>query len=104
MCEERKLVGKMVKSRYWQVVRGICILAVIMIHCPMGQSGVDQTVWLALRQFINFPVAIFIFMAGYFVKPDKVNSTYLKNRGGGYLSHSCCGAHCTLLKMPCLMM
>ena len=75
----------MVKSRYWQAVRGICILAVIMIHCPSGQSGVDQTLWLALRQIINFPVAIFIFMAGYFVKPDKVNSTYLKNRGGRLL-------------------
>ena len=70
----------MVKSRYWQAVRGICILAVIMIHCPAGDRGVDQTIWLALRQFINFPVAIFIFMAGYFVKPDKVNGIYLKNR------------------------
>lgn len=50
----------MVKSRYWQAVRGICILAVIMIHCPVGQNGLDQIVWLALRQFINFPVAIFI--------------------------------------------
>lgn len=28
----------MVKSRYWQAVRGICILAVIMIHCPVGQN------------------------------------------------------------------
>ena len=72
----------MVKSRYWQAVRGMCILAVIMIHCPMGQSCVDQMTWLAVRQLINFPVAVFIFMAGYFVKPDKVNSTYLKNRGG----------------------
>ena len=72
----------MVKSRYWQAVRGICILAVIMIHCPVGQNGLDQIVWLALRQFINFPVAIFIFMAGYFIKPEKVNADYIINRGG----------------------
>lgn len=32
------------KSKYWQAVRGICILAVIMIHCPAGQSGGDQLV------------------------------------------------------------
>lgn len=73
------------KSRYWQMIRGICILAVIMIHCPAGESGVSQTIWLALRQLINFPVAIFVFMAGYFVKAEKATMTwtYLKNRGGG---------------------
>ena len=73
----------MIKSRYWQAVRGVCILAVIMIHCPVGQNGLDQIVWLALRQLINFPVAIFIFMAGYFIKPEKVNADYIINRGGG---------------------
>ncbi len=75
----------MIKSRYWQAVRGVCILAVIMIHCPVGQNGLDQIVWLALRQLINFPVAIFIFMAGYFIKPEKVNADYIINRGGGRL-------------------
>lgn len=72
----------MAKSRYWQAVRGICILAVIMIHCPIGQNALDQIVWLALRQLINFPVAVFIFMAGYFIKPEKVNADYIINRGG----------------------
>ena len=72
------------KSRYWQMIRGICILAVIMIHCPTGESREAQTIWLVLRQLINFPVAVFIFMAGYFVKPEKVTMRwgYLKNRGG----------------------
>lgn len=32
------------KSKYWQAVRGICILAVIMIHCPSGQSGENVNV------------------------------------------------------------
>ena len=30
--------SKKTKSQYWQMVRGICILAVIMIHCPSGQN------------------------------------------------------------------
>ena len=34
----------MIKSRYWQAVRGVCILAVIMIHCPVGQNGVMSNV------------------------------------------------------------
>ena len=75
------------KSQYWQIVRGICILAVIMIHCPTGRShtNLDYTVWIVLRQFINFPVAIFIFLAGYFMTPEKVQGdykTFFFKRGG----------------------
>ena len=92
------------KSKFWQAVRGICILAVIMIHCPAGQSGINQAVWIVVRQIINFPVAIFVFMAGYFVKPDKVNRIYLKKRGGDCLSRFYYGAQFILLKMFCLMM
>ena len=69
------------RSKYWQAVRGFCVLAVIMIHCPVGEGNMQQTAWLAFRQLINFPVAILIFMAGYFVKPEKVDFTYLKKRG-----------------------
>ena len=54
----------MKKQQYWQMVRGICILAVVMIHCPQGTADLDQIVWLGIRQIINFPVALFIFMAG----------------------------------------
>jgi surface polysaccharide O-acyltransferase-like enzyme len=75
------------KNQYWQVVRGICILAVIMIHCPTGQgySNIDYNIWMVLRQVINFPVAIFIFLAGYFVNSEKVKQNlllYIANRGG----------------------
>lgn len=65
----------MKKSEYWQCIRGICILAVIMIHCPSGHE-----IWLGIRQLINFPVAVFIFMAGYFVNPQKVDKQWLKKR------------------------
>ena len=83
--EENERVNN--KSQYWQVVRGICILAVIAIHCPQGTDE-NLFTWLGIRQLINFPVALFIFMAGYFVKPWKVDITWLKNRGGvGCLYH-----------------
>lgn len=78
----------MKKQQYWQMIRGICILAVMMIHCPQGTSGLDQTVWLGIRQIINFPVAVFIFMAGYFVNLSKVNKNWLKIRGGGALTYT----------------
>lgn len=81
---ERKVTNK---SQYWQMVRGICILAVIMIHCPSGQNytDIDYIAWIVLRQFINFPVAMFIFLAGYFVTPEKTQGDYkifLFKRGG----------------------
>lgn len=58
--------------------RGICILAVVMIHCPSGQNYTDKdyTAWIVLRQFINFPVAMFIFLVGYFVTPEKTQGDY----------------------------
>lgn len=78
------------KSEYWQAIRGVCILVVIMIHCPTGQefTPTDTYAWLILRQFINFPVALFIFMAGYFVNVDKAQHntrSYALNRGGRLL-------------------
>lgn len=78
------------KSQYWQMIRGICILAVIMIHCPnaIGLSTGEFSVWMVLRQLINFPVALFVFMAGYFVNMDKIEKdscAYLLNRGGRLL-------------------
>lgn len=81
-----------VKERYWQIIRGLCILAVIMIHCPSGtQYGTESLefkAWLAFRQIINFPVAIFVFMAGYFVNIEKCTNkpySFLSKRGGRLL-------------------
>lgn len=81
------------------MVRGICILAVIMIHCPTGQNYtvLDYNGWIILRQFINFPVAMFIFLAGYFMTSEKTQGdykTFLYKRGGvrlllPYLVWSC---------------
>lgn len=75
------------KNDFWQIVRGVCILAVILIHCPSGGSygSIETSVWLILRQFINFPVAIFFFMSGYFTNIQKCLQNpgkYILIRGG----------------------
>lgn len=60
------------KREYWQSIRGICILAVVLIHSLGGFDystgyGVE---FVILRQIINFAVATFVFIAGYFVNVD----------------------------------
>ena len=76
------------KELKWQMVRGICILAVILIHCPNAIDYPYQSPefisWISIRQLINFPVAVFIFLAGFFTKPEKVNKirNYYHTRGG----------------------
>lgn len=64
----------MVKSTYWQSIRGICILAVVLIHALGGYNYVDDTAFIILRQIINFAVATFIFMAGYFIDENILKS------------------------------
>ena len=88
------------KDLYWQMIRGICILAVIMIHCPSGQgySTLDYHTWIILRQVINFPVAIFVFLSGYFMTAEKTYGDYkifLLRRGGiDFFFHTYSGAVC----------
>lgn len=63
------------KKEYWQSIRGICILAVILIHSLGGfnYSTGYGTEFVVLRQIINFAVATFVFMAGYFVNVDALS-------------------------------
>lgn len=66
------------KDPYFQVIRGICICAVILIHCQaQGHSVAAEYYQIVLRQIINFAVATFIFMAGFFAHPYKLSG------GGG---------------------
>src|SRR5665647_1477794 len=78
------------KEPFWQIIRGICIVFVVLIHCKSG-IGYEKTpidswnfdYWIIMRQFINFPVAIFIFLAGYFVNIEKVKESsrsFIRNR------------------------
>ncbi|MDO4317088.1 MAG: acyltransferase [Lachnospiraceae bacterium] len=68
------------KDTFWQAVRGVCILAVIMIHCPKGTSfaveSMEFSLWILIRQCIIFPVALFVFFAGYFTNTDTIQKNY----------------------------
>lgn len=59
---------------YWQNIRGICILAVVLIHSLGGfdYSAGYNVEFIILRQIINFAVATFVFMSGYFVPVEKI--------------------------------
>ena len=62
-------MGQEVNNRdlFWQEARGLCIVAVIMAHLPIGE-GENVSYWLSFRQIINFPVACFLFISGFFSK------------------------------------
>lgn len=53
------------RNNYWSMLKGIAILAVLMIHIPLTT---DTNSLIATRQIINFPVAVFVFLSGFFVK------------------------------------
>mgnify|MGYP001451732910 FL=1 len=79
------------RDQFWQAVRGVSIICVVLIHCKNGlgyQSSAEQgyffDYWLVMRQLINFPVAVFLFLAGYFTKIDVAEGepfSYISNRG-----------------------
>lgn len=72
----------MEKDNFFQELKGLCIIAVILIHLPIGNEA-DGTFnyWLSLRSIINFPVAMFIFLSGYFDK--RVQQSRLVNNTVG---------------------
>lgn len=66
---EKKKDGK------WQIIRGICILATILIHCrsyTQFDASLNSWFYFFYRNLINFPVAIFMFMSGYFTNTHKI--------------------------------
>lgn len=64
------------KSDFWWMIKGICAIAVIAIHSFISMEVTGSVV--VTRQFINFPVILFIFMAGYFVNVSKIKSDWKK--------------------------
>ena len=62
---------------YWDAARGIAIIAVIWIHAATGDryEGTDYSwnfsYWIVQRQFLNFAVALFFFVGGYFAYSSK---------------------------------
>ena len=63
------------RDLFWQSVRGLCIILVVLIHLPLGLESDDSfAVWLGVRNFINFPVATFVFLSAYFCKYKRGDS------------------------------
>lgn len=57
----------MARDRYLQALRGLAIAAVVLIHClPQCPATV------ALRPFLNFSVALFLFLSGFLTDEDKI--------------------------------
>ena len=93
MSNESNISTLMTKDVYWQYVRGICIICVIIIHCMNGigyEHGLDSSwnfyYWFLMRQLINFSCTIFIFLSGYFTKIEattKSNVPHITKRGEG---------------------
>lgn len=71
------------KNTFWQRIRGGTILAVILIHCYAGIDFPLNTLngfsYFITRNLVNFPVDMFFFMSGFFMKPvDDVKVFYKK--------------------------
>ena len=72
-------VIKKVRFHYWDTWKGICIIAVIAIHASSSTSFFPENSFnwhfgFFLRQLINFPIAIFLFVSGYFAANYSFNS------------------------------
>ena len=79
--EDRKRIPvqqqKMHKNGYIQMMRAVAIIAVVAIHnCPEGLDGVY------IRPFVNFSVALFLFLSGYLTREEKIKdlSGFYKKR------------------------
>ncbi|MCP9612488.1 acyltransferase [Coprobacter sp. LH1063] len=55
-------------------MKGLAIIAVLFIH-----TGGDGTVDIACRQLYNFPVALFFFLSGYFIKDERLDIKGIKH-------------------------
>lgn len=57
------------RSDYIQIIRALCIIAVVVIHTsPISIIGV------AIRPFVNFCVATFLFLSGYLTSAEGIKS------------------------------
>lgn len=68
------------KQKSWQILKGLCIAAVLFIHCKTGTEyetfSANFNYWIFLRQFINFAVPVFFFASAYFVNTKKVLGSF----------------------------
>lgn len=66
------------KKNYIQVLRGIAILGVVLIHAISNIE--NNNINVILRQFINYSVPLFLFISGYLITSEKFNNKdYIKS-------------------------
>lgn len=75
-----------IRDLYWEKVRGICIFAVVFIHSRTGiEFNIQDSLqwnyhyWLISKELLICPVAIFLFISGYFAS----NNSLLSGISGG---------------------
>ena len=68
----------MSKNLFWQYIRGISIISVIIIHTLYQTFSNYDYLNVIVRAIINFGVATFLFMAGYFSKNEPAKVFYKK--------------------------
>jgi surface polysaccharide O-acyltransferase-like enzyme len=67
------------RDKYFDSWRGVCILAVIIIHCSASTGtfapySVNWYFGLILRQILNFTVPVFLALAGFFAARKPINT------------------------------
>jgi fucose 4-O-acetylase-like acetyltransferase len=74
------------KDSYFQFLRAICIIAIIAIHSLDFSKPIDSMTThfgIVLRQFIKFPMLLFLFISAYFSRND---GGQIKSRLNRFLS------------------
>lgn len=69
------------RNLYWDAWKGVAIVAVVAIHAcgsalAFPDGSANQTFAVVLRQFINFPVALFVFFSGMFASQGRPAASY----------------------------
>lgn len=80
-------LAKVSRDSYWQMWRGVCIVAVVLLHCVgtgISLDSFDSIYYFIVICIINSPVALFFVLSGYFVKAESFRrgnvGTQLKKR------------------------
>lgn len=78
------------RDTYFDSWKGGAVLAVVAIHaCAASASfppdSVNALTGIVIRQVINWPVALFVFLAAYFAAP-RLGSDYGSGSGQGYVA------------------
>lgn len=60
-------LSKFWRDHYIQALRGLAIAAVVLIHCLPGSAAS-----VALRPFLNWAVAMFLFLSGLLTTEERV--------------------------------